>query len=315
MLDLRTQLFLWSLRVSGRSFRPDVNVRAMRAGYAEMNVRFGLQADSRVETLDRTFETPDGASLLARVYRPPGTAVDKLPALLYFHGGGWVIGDVPSYDHLTRFFASAGRLAVVSIEYRLGPEHRFPTAFEDGFTALAWLQREASDLELDPARIIVGGDSAGAGIAASLSAYATQRGLKRPSYQFLIYPPVDGSARFASRRAFPSGVPLTTPLMDWFSERFFNAESDRTSPFMMQLDAPHPESLPPTYILAAGYDPLVDEGRAYAERLRDAGVPVTYDLRPSLAHGFVNIPRIVPAARRALNEAIRCISSTVKSLP
>jgi acetyl esterase len=315
MLDLRTQLFLWFLRVTGRSFRPDVSVRAMRLGYADMNVRMGLPKDPTVETEDREIETPDGASLLARIYRPPNTHDERLPVLLYFHGGGWVIGDVPSYDHLTRFFASVGRIAVVSIDYRLGPEHRFPTAFEDGFAALAWLQRNAAELGVDPARIIVGGDSAGAGIAASLSAYATQRGLARPAFQFLIYPPVDASARFPSRKAFPSGVPLTTPIMQWFAQQFFTGEGDAKSPFVTQLDAPQPELLPPTYILAAGYDPLVDEGRAYADRLRNAGVAVTYDLRPSLPHGFVNFPRIVPAAQRALDEAIRCVSSTVKSLP
>ena len=314
-LDRNTQLLLWLIRVTGRSFREDVSVNAMRRGFAEMNNRFGMRKDRRVEVVERTIPTPDGATLSAKVYRPPGTTGELLPVMLYFHGGGYVIGDIDSYDHLTRFFASAGRIAVVAVGYRLGPEHRFPTAFEDGFAALAWLQRSGADLGIDTRRIVVGGDSAGAGIAASLAAYATDRGLERPAFAFLIYPPVDGTARFPSRHAFPSGVPLTTSMMGWYAHRFLTSADDAKSSLMVHLDAPSPERHPPTYILAAGYDPLVDEGKAYAQRLKDAGVAVTYDLRPTLAHGFVNFPRVVPRARRALHEAIQCVSSTIRSSP
>ena len=257
-----------------------------------------------------TIPTRDGAELTAHLHRPKGGAA-PLPVLLFFHGGGWVIGDVPSYDHLTRYFAHEGKIAVLSVEYRLGPEHRFPVAFEDAFDALGWLQREAAVLGLDAHRIAVGGDSAGGGLAATLSAFAQDEGLERPAYQFLIYPPLDATERFPSRRKFNKGLPLTPELRTWFMQNFFRSKDDASNPWLRQIDSPNPAALPPTYFLAAGYDALVDEGRYYADRLRDAGVPVVYDLRPTIAHGFVNIPRILPEARRGLRDGIRAVSAAL----
>lgn len=302
MLDWHIRLLHWATVARGRQFRPGATVAQVRAGYVELNRRFGMPPVDDVETSTVTFSARDGAALSAHLHRPQPLAA-PLPVLLFFHGGGWVIGDVPSYDHLTRYFAHAAQLAVISVEYRLGPEHRFPTAFEDGFDALAWLQREAPALGLDPQRIAVGGDSAGGGIAATLSAFAAAQGLARPAYQLLIYAPLDATERFPSRRQFNKGFPLTPELRTWFMQNFFNSKADASNPWLRQIDAPDPQLLPPTYVLAAGYDSLVDEGRYYADRLRNAGVPVVYDLRTTLAHGFVNFPRIVPEARRALGQA------------
>ncbi|HTU68704.1 MAG TPA: alpha/beta hydrolase [Candidatus Baltobacteraceae bacterium] len=302
MLDWRITLLHWITVARGRQFRPGASVAQVRAGYAELNRRFGMPPVAQVQTSVLTFPARDGARLSAHLHRPDGLATPS-SVLLFFHGGGWVIGDVPSYDHLTRYFAHAARLAVISVEYRLGPEHRFPVAFEDGFDALGWLQREAPALGLDPRRIAVGGDSAGGGIAATLSAFAVAGGLARPAYQLLIYPPLDATERFPSRRAFDKGAMLTPQLRTWFMQNFFRSKADASNPWLRQIDAPDPGLLPPTYLLAAGYDALVDEGRYYADRLRSAGVPVVYDVRPTLAHGFVNFPRIVPEARRALGAA------------
>jgi acetyl esterase len=311
MLDWHTTLLHWITIARGRQFRPGASVAQVRAGYVELNRRFGMPPVDDVDTTALTIPTRDGATMVAHLHRP-ANASGPLPVLLFFHGGGWVIGDVPSYDHLTRYFAHEGRIAVLSVEYRMGPEHRFPVAYQDAFDALRWLQAEATTLGLDPRRIAVGGDSAGGGLAATLSAFAGDEGLERPAYQFLIYPPLDATERFPSRRKFNKGVPLTPELRTWFMQNFFRSKDDAANPWLRQIDVPEPAALPPTYVLAAGYDALVDEGRYYADRLRDAGVPVTYDLRPTLAHGFVNIPGIVPKARRALRESITAVAAALR---
>jgi acetyl esterase len=309
VLDPRIRLLNWLTALAGKQFRPGASVAVVRAGYAELNRRFGMPAVANVTTTSLAIPARDGAVLDAHLHLP--AAPVSAGVVLFFHGGGWTIGDVPSYDHLTRYFAHEGQLAVISVEYRLGPEHRFPVAFDDGFDALRWLQSSAAQLGLDPARIAVCGDSAGGSIAATLSAFAEVNGLDRPAFQYLIYPPLDGTERFPSRRQFIKGTPLTPALRTWFASNFFRSPADATHPYVTQIDTPNPQRLPPTYFQAAGYDALVDEGRYYAERAQAAGVRLIYDLRPTLAHGFVNFPRIVPEARRALRDGIRAVSAAL----
>jgi acetyl esterase/lipase len=312
MLDTRIALMLWVARRTGRTFRPDISVGALRATYAQTNRSFGLPNEGGVTTQDVRIPAGDG-EIGARLYRPDGVAA-PLPLLVFFHGGGFCIGDVASYDHLTRFFAREGRIAVLSVDYRLAPEHRFPRAHEDGFAALHWAQERAAELGVDAARIAVGGDSAGGSIAASLSAHADARGIARPAFQFLIYPSLDRHHDFPSARRYTKNLPLTRAEMDWFTERFLNGASDSEDPLLALLQTPNPERLPPTYLLAAQYDPLLDEGLVYAERLRAAGVPVVYDLQPTLPHAFVNLAGAVPAARRALHAGITATSEALRAL-
>jgi acetyl esterase len=313
MLDPRVRLLLWLAKAGGRTFYPDVSVARMRSAYAEMNARFGLRDRGGVAVREVAIPAEDGYEIPARLYQPTAAGAARLPVLLYFHGGGWVIGDVASFDHLTRFFAREGGMAVLSVDYRLAPEHKFPRAHADGFAALAWLQRSGDAFGIDRARIAVGGDSAGAGIAAALSAYAVDRGLERPHFQFLIYPPVDARGRFPSRSRFIGNYPITPASIEWFARHYTNGREDRDSPLLNVLDAPHPERMPPTYLLAAAYDPLVDEGRAYADRLRAAGVRVSYDLQPTLPHALVNLAGAVPAARRALSTGIRATAAAFEA--
>jgi acetyl esterase len=311
MLDPRIALMLWVARRSGRVFRPNVSVGALRKTYAETNARYGLPDKGGVRSTDHTIPTRAG-SVRARLYRPQDVA-GALPLLVFFHGGGFCIGDVASYDHLAHFFAREGRLAVLSIEYRLAPEFPFPHAHEDAFAALRWAQTNAAALGADPARIAVGGDSAGGALAASLSAHARSRGLARPAYQLLIYPSVDRNHDFPSARRYTKNLMLTPEVMAWFSARFLPDGAGANDPLLALLQVPHPERLPPTYLLAAQYDPLVDEGKAYADRLRDAGVPVVYDLRRTLPHGFVNIAGPIPEARRALRDAIVATGAALRA--
>jgi acetyl esterase len=240
----------------------------------------------------------DAGPVRARLYVAAGAA--PLPLLVYFHGGGFVIGDVPSYGHLTRFLALHSGCAVLSVGYRLAPEFRFPRGHEDAFAAYAWARGHGDELGTDPARVAVAGDSAGGNLAADIGAFAAERGLPSPAYQLLIYPFTDGTASLPSRTRSDRGAPFTPAVAEWFHRMSAIDDAALATPLFAPLLVPSLAASPPTYVLAAGYDPLVDEGRAYAEKLRTQGVPVTYDLRPTLTHGFVNIAGVVPEARRAL---------------
>jgi acetyl esterase len=308
-LDARIAALLAMSARRGQSFRPEVDLPTMRAGYARMNRVCGL-GDGGVAQRDVAIPTDDG-EIAARLYLPRKTDL-PLPLLIWFHGGGYVIGDVPAYDHLASYFARTGRLAVLSVEYRLAPEHRYPRAHEDAFAALAWAQRNAALLGADPARIAVGGDSAGGGIAAAVAAFAAARGIAPPAYQLLVYPSVDPDGGHASRTAFASGLPLTSATIAWFASHHGPAQAGQARPLLAPMRADSLAGAPPAYVLAAGFDPLVDEGRAYAERLREAGVPVEYDLRPTLSHAFANLAGAVPAARRALRDAIRTTAAALR---
>jgi acetyl esterase len=311
MLDLRIRLALFIAARSGRGFRMDVPVGAMRHGYTVANVKYGLPDPGGVVTRDVEIPTSDDAVIGARLYRRADAGDAALPLVVYFHGGGWVIGDVAGYDHFCRAFASDARVAVLSVDYRLGPEHRFPRAHEDGFDAWGWANAHAAELHADPARIAVGGDSAGGGICVDISAYGPDRGLPLPCFQFLIYPPTAASHSYPSQSAFPKGVPLTTSVRKYFADHYLTSPDDLKSPLYNAIDAPHPERTPPTYLLAAKYDPLVDEGRAYASRLSGAGVPVEYVLHPTLPHGLISFAGLAPAAGRALRAGFAAVATAL----
>jgi acetyl esterase len=310
-LDSRIGALMAMSARMGRTFRDGVDLDAFRRAYRNTTRTLGIGERRPVVSRDLTIPLPGGGTIGARLLRP-ANAAGPLPLLVYYHGGGYVIGDIEGYDDLARFFACEGAIAVLNVDYRLGPEHRFPAAHEDGFTAFAWACANAADLGTDPARIAIGGDSAGGAIAATVSAHAESRGIPLPARQFLIYPGTSQSVIYPSRRLFDHGVPLTPALTAWFGARYVRSEADFADPLFSPLAAPHPERTPPTYLLAAGFDPLVDEGRAYADRLRAAGVDVVYDLRPTLSHAFVNFPGVVPEARRALRDAIRAVAAALR---
>jgi acetyl esterase len=307
MLDRRVRLLQWLIRLRGRQFRPDASVGAVRAGYRELSIRCGPRPVHDVATTPVAIPVRDGSRLTGHLHRPANQSA-TLPVLLYFHGGGWVIGDVPSYDKLTRYLAHRGKVAVLSADYRKGPEHRYPTAFEDALDSYDWLVQNAASLGLDPERIAVGGDSAGGALAAAISAFAALR----PAFQMLIYPPLDGTQRYPSRHNFRRGDMIVPEMRTWFARHALSDPSDLHKPYLVLLDAPHPERTPPTYFLAARYDALVDEGCAYVERLRAAGVAVQYDIRETLPHGMANLAGLIPEARRALDDAIGAVSRALR---
>jgi acetyl esterase len=256
---------------------------------------------ARVEPLE--IPGPAG-TIAARRYVPHGAPAESAPLLVYLHGGGWVIGDLDTHDSPCRFLAANSGVQVLAIDYRLAPEHPFPAAAEDAFAAYAWVSKNAADLGWDPARIAVGGDSAGANLAAVASLLARDAGLRLPSMQLLIYPVILADEEPPSRRTFGDGFLLSRPDMDFFEDHYLPAGADRSDPRISILRADDLSGLPPAHLAIAGFDPLRDEGVAFAERLRDAGVPVSLRLHPGLVHTFANLTAICPSARQAMLEAV-----------
>jgi acetyl esterase len=233
----------------------------------------------------------------------PGAAAGPLPLLVYFHGGGWVIGDLDTHDDPCRFLAANSGVALLSVDYRLAPEHPFPAAVEDALAAYEWAVAGAERLGADPARIAVGGDSAGANLAASVCLTTREEPVPSPALQLLIYPVAETAGTAVSRRTFADGFLLTRGDMEWFEERYLPPGVDRDDPRVALLDAPDLSGLPPAYVATAGFDPLRDEGEAFATRLREAGVRVALRRHPGLVHSFANLTAICPTARQAMHEA------------
>jgi acetyl esterase len=235
-----------------------------------------------------------------RQYRGLITEADApLPLLVYFHGGGWTIGDLDTHDIVCRTLANKARCAVISVDYRMGPEHKFPAAVDDCVAATRWLAQQAASLGVDPARIAVGGDSAGGNLATVVAITLRDAGGPTLVFQALAYPATDQRMDSASHTKFGEGYLLTRKNMLWFRDNYLApADFDdwRASP----IRAADLARLPPAHIITAGYDPLVDEGRAYSDRLVAAGVPVLYECFEGMAHGFVTMGGVVAAADHAL---------------
>jgi acetyl esterase len=252
-----------------------------------------------VETEDRTLPGPAGP-IPVRVYRPGG---DPAPLLLYFHGGGWVLGSLNTHHGVCATLAQLSGCVVCSVDYRLAPEHRFPAAVEDAREALHWAYANAAGLGADPLRVGVGGDSAGGNLAAVVSQLAARDGGPEPVLQLLIYPATDFTRRRRSRELFGDGFLLTSPEMDWFEDNYLgperaHAQDPRASPLL----AEDLSNLAPALVVTAAFDPLRDEGEEYAEALRAAGTPVTLRRFPGFIHAFIAGAGVSRSARDALVE-------------
>ncbi|MCI0689049.1 MAG: alpha/beta hydrolase [Sporichthyaceae bacterium] len=252
-----------------------------------------------------TDRTVDGAAgpLPARHYRPSGIAPDPQPLLIYFHGGGFVLCDLDTHDQTCRLLCRYAGVPVLSVDYRLAPEHPFPAAAEDAAAALSWVFEHAAELGADPARIAIGGDSAGANLAAVISAEAAHAGGPTPAAQLLLYPAIDRTdqAVYPSLELFADGFFLTREEIDWFKLNYTGG-LDLIDPRLSPLHAKDLSGLPPALLVTAGFDPLRDEGEAYAAALRAAGTPVVLRREPSLIHGFANMIDLSRAARVAMIE-------------
>jgi acetyl esterase len=240
-------------------------------------------------------------TIKARLYRPvAGNAV--VPVLIFFHGGGWVLGDLESHDILCRRLANAGQCAVLAVDYRLAPENKFPAAVDDAIAATAWLFENAASLQVDPRRVAIGGDSAGANLAAVVAHEARDAGAPAIRFQLLIYPAVELGFAHASHQLKEDALPVLGETMIWFRDHYLDSPSDRADWRASPLLAKTFSGLPPAYILTAGYDPLADEGRAYAEKLAGGGAAVEHRHYAGQIHGFLTMGVNFPTTASALNE-------------
>ena len=255
---------------------------------------------SAVET--RTIEGP-GGPLALRIYTPEGPG--PLPVLVYFHGGGWVVGNLDTHDSLCRALANAGGCIVASVDYRLAPEHKFPAPLEDAYAATQWIASHATSLGGDGTRLAVGGDSAGGAMAASVALMARDRGGALPSYQLLIYPVTDYSFATTSYQENSTGYMLTRDDMEWFWRHYLTNDEDGLHPYASPLRAKDLRGLPPALVITAEFDPLRDEGEAYAEKLRRDGVQVQHTRYEGMIHNFVRMFPLLDRGKDAVRQAGR----------
>jgi acetyl esterase len=240
--------------------------------------------------------------LAARLYVASAAASEPQPLLVYYHGGGWVIGDLETHDGVCRFLAQFGGCRVLAVDYRLAPEHPFPAPVEDAVAAFSWAALNATELGVDPARIAVGGDSAGGNLATGVCLQTRDGAGPKPAMQLLLYPPTDVVGEQPSRKTFAEGFLLTRNDMQWFEDHYLPDGCDADDPRASMMRAPDVSGLPPAYVATAGFDPLRDEAEVYAGRMREAGVRVALQRYPGMIHGFANLTAICPSARAAMHE-------------
>jgi len=301
-LDGRTQWFLQLLARSGQVPIETMSVAHARAEFDAFLPLLAGKAAPVGEILDRTIDGPAGR-LRIRIYRPAGSVARLLPTILYFHGGGWTIGSLEAYDLPCRFFCARTGCALVAVDYRLAPEHKFPAAIDDAVAAFRWLASEAIAFGIDSARIVIAGDSAGGTIAA-VAARLLRDEARPPCLQWLIYPATDLAMRSPSYKSCGEGFLLTHAGMTWFRGHYLNDLSETDDPRASPLHANDLSGLPPALIYTAGFDPLRDEGQAYAERLSAAGVKTIHREFDSLIHGFAGMRGALQAAARAMDDMV-----------
>jgi acetyl esterase len=271
------------LETTGGSL-PDVTTQPLDVVRRVYDMSAGISTIELAEIRDMTIPGPAG-DLAVRLYRPEGEGAK--PGLVYFHGGGWVIGSLVSHDPACRRLAQMSGCVIIAVDYRLAPEHRFPAAFDDAYAAASWVAAEATSLGIDPTRIGVAGDSAGANLAAAVTLKARDEAGPALSVQILIYPATQFDTETPSDIRNAEGYGLTTAAMRWFCTQYIPDPAHRQSPFASLMNAQSVSGLPPAFVATAEFDPLCDEGEAYAERLRAAGVPVTTIRYNGTIHGFL----------------------------
>jgi len=302
------QLILDQVKAMGTPELETLEVPEARATMAALAVLQGEPLP--VESVEnRTIPGPAGA-IPVRVYTPAGHG--PRPILVYFHGGGWVLGSLDTHDGTSRSLATGAGCIVVSVDYRLAPEHKFPAAAEDAYAATRWVAEHAASLGGDPARIAVGGDSAGGNLTAVVSLMARDRGGPPLAFQLLIYPVTAAPSENASYRDNATGYFLTAAAMHWFWGHYTHGGADDANPYAAPLRASDLTRLPPAFVITAEYDPLRDEGEAYAKRLRDAGVAVQSKRYPGIIHGFFGMGAVIPEAQAAVDDATAALRAAWK---
>ncbi|MCC7368427.1 MAG: alpha/beta hydrolase [Chloroflexi bacterium] len=306
-LDPQARAYLDAGAVLGLKAPRDSTPEEARAGALKRRHHFGIPPIPVAKVEDRAVPGPAG-EIPIQIYTPE--AAGPLPVLVYYHGGGWVSGCIETHENACRALANLTPCVVVSVEYRRAPETKFPGPLEDCYAATSWVSEHASEIGADAARLAVGGDSAGGNLAAAVALLARERGGPTVAYQLLIYPVTDCNFETVSYREAAEGYGLTQDSMRYFWEMYTPDEADAANPLASVLRADL-SGLPPAHLLTAEYDPLRDEGDAYAAKLKAAGVEVDHVTYPGQIHGFFNVGTMMKTGEVAVERAAKAMAKAL----
>lgn len=298
-LDPQAQAFLDQIAAAGGPPLHELSVDQMRQVLLELLGAKG-EAESVGAVSDQLIPGPIGP-IPIRVYSPRGGG--PVPVLVHYHGGGWIAGDLETYDPICRALTNAAGCAVVSVAYRLAPEHKFPAAVEDCYAALQWVATNAATFNGDVTRLAIGGESAGGNLTAVVAQMSRDRGGPTLVYQLLVCPITDYNFNTTSYRENADGYLITKADMVWFWNHYLRSEADGESTQASPLRAVDLRGLPPALVITAEFDPLRDEGEAYATRLLEAGVPTVVKRYGGTIHGFFELSAVLDQGRQAVAEA------------
>jgi acetyl esterase len=254
-----------------------------------------------------------GGEIPLRSYTPVAPAAEALPALVYYHGGGFVIGDLDTHDGCCRMIANEAGIQVIAVDYRLAPEHKFPAAPDDAYAALAFVEANARELGVDANRLAVGGDSAGGALAAVVAQIARDKGGLKLAFQVLLFPVTQIGTATRSLQHFAEGYFLERAGLEWFYANYLPADADKSDPRVSPLFAQSFAGLPPAFVMVAEFDPLHDEGVQYAEKLRQAGVAVEISDHAGLVHDFIYLQGVLPQAALAVKDIAAALKRALKT--
>lgn len=304
--------FLDLVAAAGNPPMHEVGIAQARADYDAATPMLDAPGDPRVLAQDFAVPARDGARLPARLYRPGAAGGSDLPLLLFLHGGGYCLGGLESHDSLCRDLAALAPCAVLALDYRRAPEHRFPTAYLDALDAWTWLLGPDAPLGWRPGRLAVGGDSVGGSLAAALSLHARDAGGVAPLLQLLLYPCTSASNDFPSKQRYATGYLLEAATLDWMFANALSRPEDADDWRFAPLAHPDLRGVAPAHIALAECDLLVDEGTAYARRLQQAGVATRLDIYPGMVHDFARLGNIVEQTAVLRADLARALAAAFK---
>lgn len=299
ILDPQAKDLMEKAEAAGRPALESLDAVAARIQFAEMTGAVAIDPVEVDTVTNRTIPGPAG-DIPVRIYHPGGGV---RPVLVYLHGGGYVVGDLDTHDPVCRKLCQEANLVVVSVDYRLAPEHPFPAAVDDTMAAVRWVAANAAEIGADADRLAVGGDSAGGNLTCVATQFARDEGGPDIKFQLLVYPATDKSLATQSHKELGEGYRLTRSMIDWFYDNYVPEGADINDPRLSPGKATSFANLPPAFVMTAGFDPLRDEAIEYADAMKAAGVPVQYRCYEGMIHGFFQMGGWLDVSREAVSDA------------